>query len=50
MSCITPTRPNNADPPNAAMTPHFHSEHHWRGVGDLRRWGKIQLYDISGVH
>jgi|ERR1022692_147482 hypothetical protein len=29
--------PNKADAPNAAMTLLFHSDHHWRGVGDLRR-------------
>src|SRR4030095_6148395 len=29
--------PNNADAPNAAMMLRFHAEHHWRGVGDLRR-------------
>jgi hypothetical protein len=29
--------PNKADAPNAAMALRFHSEAHWRGVGDLRR-------------
>jgi hypothetical protein len=35
----TPTNgsPNNADAPNAAMAPSFHSEHDGRGVGELRR-------------
>ncbi len=29
--------PSKADAPNAAITLRLHSEHHWRGVGDLRR-------------
>jgi len=29
--------PNKADAPNAAMALWLHSEHHGRGVGDLRR-------------
>jgi hypothetical protein len=36
--------PNKADAPSVAMALRFHSEHDWRGVGDLRRsafvlWG-----------
>jgi hypothetical protein len=26
------------DAPNAAIAPWFQAEHHWRGVGDPRRW------------
>ncbi len=35
-----PKKPNNANAPNAAMTPWLHAEHHWRGVGDLRRFNR----------
>jgi len=28
---------NKTDAPNAAMAVWLHPEHHWRGVGDLRR-------------
>jgi hypothetical protein len=31
--------PNKADAPSAAMTLRLQFEHHWRGVGDLRRSG-----------
>ena len=31
------TLPNKADAPNLAIAFWLHSEHHWRGVGDLRR-------------
>jgi hypothetical protein len=34
--------PNKADAPNAAMALLFHSEHYWRGVGDLRRWAYMK--------
>jgi hypothetical protein len=30
-------KPNKADAPNAAVALRFHSDHHGRGVGDLRR-------------
>jgi len=43
-------RPNQADAPNAGMTPRFHSEHHRRGVGDLRRsaWLALTFTHVSG--
>jgi hypothetical protein len=31
--------PNEADAPNPAMTLVFHVGFHWRGIGDLRRYG-----------
>ena len=35
--------PNKADETNAAITLWFHSQGHWRGVGDLRRWASSTL-------
>ena len=44
---ISPNHPNVANPATASA---LHGEPQWRRVAGRERWGKIQLYDISGVH
>jgi hypothetical protein len=35
---------------NPATALVLHGEPQWRRVAGLERWGKIQLYDFSGLH
>jgi hypothetical protein len=43
-------RQNHSAAAKPATALALHGEPQWRRVAGRERWGKIQLYDISGVH